>query len=81
MGILLAPFRKLGEWVIIILVNYLYGRIKDAIVEYKEKRERERIARENLKKYEEAVKNGLPREEQIKRAEDLLNGISNPDNH
>ena len=65
----------MAEWVLLFFANYLFDVVKTKINEYKEKKEREKTNKENVRKYLEAIDNGLSREEQIKRAENMLNGV------
>jgi hypothetical protein len=65
-------------WLIRLVAQYVlsffWKQAQDLAQDYVDRLEREKINKENLKKYEEAVRLNLPEEERLKRGEALLNG-------
>ena len=74
MGALLIPLKKIATWLGTILITILWDKVANWYDTYKREREERKIREDNLAKYEQAIREGLPSNERAKRAENLLNG-------
>lgn len=76
MGFLAGPLKTIFQWFFGLILKYGLEALSDYLAEEKRKRDQKKLNEENLKKYEEAMKQGLPDDERRKRARDLLNGVN-----
>lgn len=65
-----AVLALLIDRLLLFLYNLLVKSVVDVVKKGKDKKKQEN----NLERYQEAIKNDLPKEVQIDRAESLLNG-------
>jgi len=73
LSLLLSILKPLGSWALGILTKDLVDMIKKAYEDYMSKKEADRIAKENLQKYKEAIEKG-DLDAQAKAGQDILNG-------
>lgn len=72
MNLLLGPLKLFLHWLMEMLITKGFNALREYIAGRQRKSEQEKIAQENLKRYENAIKEG--KDAEIARAaEDLLN--------
>ncbi len=68
---------KLFAILVTYILRFFWSEGEIWLKEYTDKKTREAINAENLKRYEEALNNKLPQDERHKRMQDLINGVDN----
>lgn len=65
---------KIIGFIITYILKFFWSEAEEWIKEYTDKKTREAINAENLKRYNEAIDQKLPIEERHSRMQDLING-------